>query len=135
MKRLLFGHISTIWYSVFFHSSSETGLLWACFWTSEVSKDFSVTPRSGANYLGQKYSIMGLTIRDALKKQMLLDLPKSNLRPTLGSLRSHWRPQKFKNKLTAALFLRTNDLLFGCMVVTWGVGQGITGMQIKGWST
>ena len=35
--------------------------------------------------------------------------PKSNLRPILGWHRSHWRPQKFKNKLTAALFLRTNE--------------------------
>ena len=35
--------------------------------------------------------------------------PKSNLRLILGWHRSHWRPQKFKNKLTAALFLRTNE--------------------------
>ena len=25
------------------------------------------------------------------------------------SLRSHWRPQNFNNKLTAALFLKTNE--------------------------
>ena len=35
---------------VFSHSSSETGLLWACFWTSEALNGFYVTPRSGANY-------------------------------------------------------------------------------------
>ena len=35
--------------------------------------------------------------------------PKGNLRPILRSLRDHWRPQKSKNKLTAVLFLRTNE--------------------------
>ena len=35
---------------VFFHSSSETGLLWDCFWSSEVFNDFWLTQRSGANY-------------------------------------------------------------------------------------
>ena len=31
-------------------------------------------------------------------------LPKSNLRMTLGSYRSHWGPQKSKNKLIAAFW-------------------------------
>ena len=37
-------------------------------------------------------------------------LPKSNLRPILGSHRSLWGPQKCKNKLIAALFLMHNQM-------------------------
>ena len=36
---------------VFFHRSSEIGLLWACFGTSGLPKGFQVTTRLGANYL------------------------------------------------------------------------------------
>ena len=73
---------------VFFHRSSEIGLLWACFGTSGLPKGFQVTTRLGANYLlvrniiwwvleiFRKMIVSRKNFRISQFKQILKDVPE-----------------------------------------------------------